>query len=108
MANSRLKNVGLYNDYYELSMAQGYFFAGKKDEKTVFDYFFRTNPFQGGFLVFAGLTDLLDALREFKYDDEELTYLSKNGFMSNDSCKQEKEVKSFHRFTFIDKQIIKC
>lgn len=80
MADSRLKNTGLYTDYYELSMAQGYFFAGKKDEKTVFDYFFRTNPYQGGFLVFAGLADLLDVLKEFKYDDEELNYLSKNGF----------------------------
>jgi nicotinate phosphoribosyltransferase len=79
MANNKLRNTGLYTDYYELSMAQGYYFAGKKDEKTVFDYFFRTNPYQGGFLVFAGLADLLDALKEFKYDDEELNYLGKNG-----------------------------
>ncbi len=70
---------GLYTDFYELSMAQGYFYAGKQDEKAVFDYFFRTNPYKGGFLVFAGLTDLLEQLQSFVYDDEAIAYLRKLG-----------------------------
>ncbi len=68
---------GLYTDFYELSMAQGYFYAGKRDEKAVFDYFFRTNPFQGGFLVFAGLADFLEQLESFTFDDEAIGYLRK-------------------------------
>ncbi len=67
---------GLYTDFYELSMAQGYYFAGKQSEKAVFEYFFRTNPFQGGFLVFAGMADFLDQLHSFRYDDEVISYLS--------------------------------
>ena len=59
MINSTSETLGLYTDFYELSMAQGYFLAGKKDEKTVFDYFYRTNPYEGGFLVFAGLADVI-------------------------------------------------
>ena len=70
---------GLYTDFYELSMAQGYFYAGKQEEKAVFDYFFRTNPFKGGFLVFAGLADFLDQLKSFTYDDEAIRYLGKLG-----------------------------
>lgn len=72
--------LGLYTDYYELSMAQGYYFAGKKDEQCVFDYFFRTNPFGGGFVVFAGLVDLLQSLLSFNYSDENINYLAGKGF----------------------------
>ena len=72
--------LGLYTDYYELSMAQGYFLAGKKDEVTAFDYFYRRNSFEGGFMVFAGLSDLLVALTDFHYSEESLNYLNKIGF----------------------------
>lgn len=57
-------------------MAQGYFYAGKQEEPAVFDYFFRTNPFKGGFLVFAGLADFLEQLQNFRYDREAIKYLS--------------------------------
>ena len=83
MANSSKETLGLYTDLYELSMAQGYFLAGKKDEQTVFDYFYRTNPFEGGFLVFAGLGDLLTSLSDFRYSDENLKYLEKQGFQTD-------------------------
>ncbi len=73
------ENIGLYTDFYELTMAQGYFLSGKKDEKTVFDYYYRTNPFKGGYLVFAGLYDLLTILKNFKYSKENIDYLRKAG-----------------------------
>lgn len=73
---------GLFTDFYELSMAQGYFYAGKKNDQAVFDYFFRTNPYQGGFLVFAGIGDFLDKLKTFRYNQEELSYLGKLGLKS--------------------------
>jgi len=79
MINSTSETLGLYTDFYELSMAQGYFLAGKKDEKTVFDYFYRTNPYEGGFLVFAGLADLLNSLSAFRYSEENIEYLAKQG-----------------------------
>lgn len=80
MTNSSAETLGLYTDFYELSMAQGYFLAGKRDEQTVFDYFYRNNPFEGGFLVFAGLGDFLNSLSAFRYSDENLTYLEQQGF----------------------------
>lgn len=79
MAVQSVRISGLYTDFYELSMAQGYFYAGKQKEKAVFDYFFRTNPYQGGFLVFAGLADFLEQLQSFKYDAEAIVYLKKLG-----------------------------
>lgn len=74
------EHLGLYTDFYELSMAQGYFYCGKKNERAVFDYFFRTNPYKGGFTVFAGLQDFLDLLRKFTFSPDDLEYLRQQGF----------------------------
>jgi nicotinate phosphoribosyltransferase len=82
MAPQTVHINGLYTDFYELSMAQGYFYAGKQDETAVFDYFFRTNPFNGGFLVFAGLADFLEQLQSFTYDEEAISYLTILGLKS--------------------------
>lgn len=81
--NQTSSTWGLYTDYYELSMAQGYFLAGKKDEQTVFDYFYRTNPYEGGFLVFAGMADLLNLLESFRYSAEDIEYLRSTGMNSD-------------------------
>ncbi len=71
---------GLYTDMYELTMAQGYFLTGREKETAVFDYFFRNNPFEGAFVVFAGLRDLLEVLEELSFDSEEIDYLRLQGF----------------------------
>ena len=70
----------LYTDLYELTMAQGYFLSGRKDEPAVFDYFFRKNPFDGGFVVFAGLGDLLSLLQGLSFGQDDLAYLRAQGF----------------------------
>lgn len=74
------KNIGLYTDYYELVMAQGYFQRGMRDMPAVFDYFFRKNPYQGGYVVFAGLEDLLDLLENLHFEIEDCDYLEQIGF----------------------------
>jgi len=71
---------GLYTDFYELTMAQGYFFCGKKNETATFNYFFRTNPFQGGFTVFAGLQDFLEMLSDYRFSESDINYLAEQGF----------------------------
>jgi nicotinate phosphoribosyltransferase len=74
------QHAGLYTDHYELSMAQGYFLNGRQDTPATFDYFFRKNPFSGGFVVFAGLQDLLDTIENLAFESPELAYLSDIGF----------------------------
>lgn len=72
--------LGLYTDFYELSMAQGYYFSGKKNNSVVFDYFFRSNPFSSGFTVFAGLSDFLDILNNFTFNNSDIGYLKQFDF----------------------------
>ncbi len=75
--------IGLYTDFYELTMAYGYFRKGRIGETAVFDYSFRTNPFQNGFTVYAGLRDLLEMLECFTYSSSDLEYLQSCGFPSD-------------------------
>lgn len=69
----------LYTDYYELAMAQGYFKAGKAEKEACFDYFYRKLPFGNGYALFAGLKDLLNALDQYIFAEEELEYLRSLG-----------------------------
>lgn len=77
---SLLRHPAIYTDYYELTMAQGYYLAGRKDERACFDYFFRDNPFDGGYVVFAGLADLLELIDDFQFHEDEIQYLAEQGF----------------------------
>ena len=77
------KHIGLYTDFYELTMAQGYFLSGRQSKRVVFDYFFRKNPYGGGFAIFAGLSDLLNNLSDYRFDDEDLRYLGSLGFRNS-------------------------
>jgi len=72
--------TGTYTDQYELTMGQAYFLSGRKDESAVFDYFFRKNPFKGGYTIFAGLPDLLTVLEDFRFDKEDLAFLKARSF----------------------------
>lgn len=74
------ENFGLYLDYYELTMAQGYFLSNRHNLKANFDYFFRTNPFGSGYTVFAGLSDFLELLQIFRFGNEAIDYLHQKGF----------------------------
>lgn len=69
-----------YTDQYQLTMAQVYFNKGMQDETAVFDYFFRKLPFDGGYAILAGLEDLLDALRDFQFSEDDIQYLAEQNF----------------------------
>ncbi len=74
------KHSGLYTDLYELTMVQGYVLTGKADSPACFDYFFRENPFKGGYVLFAGLNDLMEVLENMSFDEEDIAYLKTLGF----------------------------
>lgn len=77
-----MKNFSItatYTDLYQLTMGQVYFLKGIHDQDAVFDYFFRKLPFSGGYVVFAGLGDLLAILEDFHFSEEDLEYLKSMG-----------------------------
>lgn len=70
--------TGSYTDQYQLTMAQVYFLKGHTNT-AVFDYFFRKLPFNSGYAVFAGLSDLLDILENYHFNDRDLHFLQDKG-----------------------------
>ncbi|HQB38239.1 MAG TPA: nicotinate phosphoribosyltransferase, partial [Deltaproteobacteria bacterium] len=65
----------LLTDLYELTMMAGYLEEGMASETAVFDLYFRTNPFEGGYAVFAGLEPALSCLEALRFNAEEIDYL---------------------------------
>lgn len=72
-----MNNKTLMTDFYELTMAQTYFDAGKKDEIAYFDIFFRENLFNGGYTISGGLDNIIDYINNFGVSPEEIEKLRK-------------------------------
>lgn len=72
--------TGTYTDKYQLTMAQAYFLKGQKEEKAIFDYYFRKAPFKGGYAIFAGLQDLVEILEHLQFSQEDIDFLKEEGF----------------------------
>ena len=80
---TRNYSSALFTDFYELTMAQGFWQQGM-NKPDVFDMFFRRQPFDGGFSIFAGLETLLEALEEFTFSESDIEYLSKHGIFQKE------------------------
>lgn len=65
----------LNTDLYELTMAAGYFAAGKKDEVGTFELSVRRLPENRNFLLAAGLQQAIEYLQSLKFRAEEVEYL---------------------------------
>ena len=82
MKNNFSSNA-LFTDFYELTMAQGYW-KENMNQKVVFDMFFRRNPFDGGFSVLSGNETLLDSITEFSFSEDDIDFLRKQGIFEED------------------------
>jgi nicotinate phosphoribosyltransferase len=78
------RNLSLLMDFYELTMAHGYFRTGMHDKKAVFDYFFRSVPDGGGFAIAAGLEQVLEVLQDLRFSHDDIRYLASKGIFRDD------------------------
>ena len=62
------RNLTMVMDFYELTMSQVYF-SDNNDEIGVFDLFYRRNPEDGGFSIFAGLDQIIDYVQNLHFDE---------------------------------------
>ncbi|MGN9121239.1 nicotinate phosphoribosyltransferase [Turicibacter bilis] len=73
--NLKSVNLTMLVDFYELTMAHGYFENGMEDQIAYFDMFFRRVPDEGGFAIMAGLEQLIEYLKHLEFTDEDIEYL---------------------------------
>ncbi len=69
------RNLTMLTDFYEITMANGYFSKGITEKEVVFDLFFRKVPDGGGFAIFAGLEHAIEYLDNIKFSEEDIEYL---------------------------------
>lgn len=75
------KNLTMLADYYEFTMANGYLENGVGEQIAYFDMYFRAIPDDGGFAIMAGVAQLIEYLRNLRFNNEDIEYFkSKNIF----------------------------
>ncbi|MCF7798089.1 MAG: nicotinate phosphoribosyltransferase [Lentisphaeria bacterium] len=81
---NKSRNLTLLTDLYQVNMAYAYYQSGTAEKQVVFDVFFRKNPCGNGYTVAAGLEQVVDYIRHFHFDDEDLDYLKDTqGYSAN-------------------------
>ncbi len=78
------RNNAMVCDFYELTMANGYFESGYKDTVCYFDMFYRKNPDNGGFAIAAGLEQIIKYINNLHFDDKDIEFLRNKECFSND------------------------
>ena len=81
MNNQRLELVA---DFYEYTMANGYFNKNMEDRVAYFDVFFRKVPDEGGYAIVAGLEQIINYIRNLSFDEEDISYLRKQNKFSEE------------------------
>lgn len=69
-------SLALLTDFYQLSMAYGYWKQGLQTKEAVFHLFFRRMPFRGGFAITAGLEAVIQHITNMRFEPSDIHYLS--------------------------------
>ncbi len=75
-------NLTMLADFYEFTMANGYFESGLAEKTACFDMFFRKVPDNGGFAIATGLEQLIEYLQSLSFSDTDIAYLRSRGIFS--------------------------
>ncbi len=76
MSIDSYQGSGLFVDFYELTMANGYFLAGLHERETSFYLSFRESPFQGGYALMCGLEEAVDHLEQLHFTASDIEFLA--------------------------------
>ena len=78
------RNLTMLTDFYELTMAGGYFENGFQDKIAYFDMFYRKNPDKAGFAIMAGVEQVVEYLKNLEFTDEDIAFLRSKGIFSEE------------------------
>ena len=84
MINAFRENHTLLCDFYELTMANGYFCNGWSDKISYFDMFFRQIPDKGGFAIMCGLEQVINYISDLEFTEDDISYLRSKKIFSDD------------------------
>ncbi len=77
-------DLTMMTDLYQLTMANGYFKKGLKNEKMIFDLFFRRNPSNGGYTIVCGIDQVVEYIESLSFEDDDIKYLKNLNLFEDD------------------------
>ena len=77
-------NLSMLCDFYEFTMAGGYFTNGFYKKNAYFDVFFRALPDNGGFAIAAGLEQAVEYIQQLRFNNEDIAYLRSKKLFNED------------------------
>ena len=77
------RKLELVTDFYEFTMSNGYFAKGISNRIAYFDVFFREIPDGGGYVIFAGLEQIINYIKNLKFEEEDINYLKSTNKFSD-------------------------
>lgn len=78
------RNLSMLVDFYEFTMANGYFKNNLKDKIVYFDMFFRKNPDNAGFAIVAGLEQVIEYINGLNFTKSDIEYLRERKLFSEE------------------------
>lgn len=78
------KKLELVIDFYEFTMSNGYFAKNMQNLESYFDVFFREIPDNGGYVIFAGLEQIIEYIQNLHFDEEDIEYLKSKKIFSSE------------------------
>jgi len=81
------RKLELVTDFYEFTMSNGFFAKNISNQIAYFDVFFREIPDNGGYVIFAGLEQIIDYVKNLKFNDEDINYLKNKNIFSDEFLK---------------------
>ena len=87
------RGLTLLCDFYELTMARGYFNSSIKNKIAYFDVFFRRVPDGGGYAIAAGLETVIEYIKTLNFEDSDIKYLRSKGIFDEAFLNYLKEFK---------------
>ena len=78
------RNLTMVMDFYEMTMSNGYFKNNRLNQTAVFDVFYRKNPDDAGFAIFAGLEQIIEYINDLHFEKEDIDYLRSQNIFEED------------------------
>ena len=78
------RKLELVTDFYEFTMSNGYFAKNMNNVNAYFDVFFREIPDGGGYVIFAGLEQIIEYIQSLHFDEEDIIYLKSTNKFSDE------------------------
>ncbi len=77
------ENLSMLFDFYEMTMSNGYYEHGMDKHIGYFDLFYRRNPDNAGFAIFAGLNSAISYISNLHFSDDDIAFLKSKGIFDN-------------------------